>query len=224
MLCGVKFLKSTQTTLQAIKDYKYVIYEHDHKYLTTRNPAVYTDFLAPKSDVVNLALYQKAQAVFCQSKFHFDIIQKNTGLDNLVNLGGNVWGLESLSHMRTLAETEKADTVAVLDSVIPHKNTKDAVRYCIAKNEKYQLISDKDYMAFLNKLGNNRKLVFFPQTPETLSRVCVEARMMNMGVVLNKLVGARSEPWFTLKGPELIDCMTEKRDEIVNKILGVTGE
>ena len=218
------FLNMPPATLQAIKNYKYVIYEHDHKYLRTRNPAVYADFLAPKDHVVNLELYQKAKAVFCQSKFHFDIIQKNTGLDNLVNLGGNMWNLESLAHMRTIAEEEKSDTVAVLDSVIPHKNTSDAVRYCLAKNEKYQLVSDKDYITFLNKLGKNRKFVFFPQTPETLSRVCVEARMMNMSVVLNKLVGARSEPWFALKGLELIDCMTEKRDEITNTILGVTGE
>ena len=217
------FLNLPSATLQAIKDYKYAIYEHDHKYLRTRNPAVYADFLAPKSDVVNLELYQKAQAIFCQSKFHFDIVQKNTGLDNLVNLGGNMWNLESLAHMRVLAEAEKDDSIAILDSAIPHKNTRDAVRYCLAKNEKYQLISDKNYMTFLNKLGKNRKFVFFPQTPETLSRVCVEARMMNMSVVLNKLVGARSEPWFTLKGSELIDCMTAKRDEIVNTILWVTG-
>jgi hypothetical protein len=218
------FLNLPPRTLKSIKDHKYVIYEHDHKYLRRRNPALYADFLAPKDDVVNLELYQNALGVLCQSKFHFDIVQKNTGLDNLINLGGNMWDLKSLEHMRTIAGQEKNDFVAVMASNIPHKNTKDAIRYCVAKNEKYQLVSDKEYLTFLNKLGKNKKFVFFPQTPETLSRVCVEARMMNMSVVLNKLVGARSEPWFSLKGEELIDHMTNKRDEIVDTILEVTGE
>ena len=33
---------------------KYIIYEHDHKYVKTRNPADYPGYLAPKSEIVNL--------------------------------------------------------------------------------------------------------------------------------------------------------------------------
>ena len=54
--------------------------------------------------------------------------------------------------------------------------------------------------------------------PETLSRVVVEARMMNMKVTTSKNVGAISEDWFKLKGLELIDFMRNKKIEISKKI------
>ena len=66
----------------------------------------------------------------------------------------------------------------------------------------------------MTKLGSNKTLVFFPQTPETLSRIVVEARMMGMTVITNQNVGATKEPWFELKGEELIDVMRSKRAEI----------
>ena len=47
--------------------------------------------------------------------------------------------------------------------------------------------------------------MFFPKTPETLSRVIVESRMMGMSVITNNLVGATKEDWYALKGEELID-------------------
>ena len=55
-----------------------------------------------------------------------------------------------------------------------------------------------------------------PKTPETLSRIVVEARIMGMSVVTNKLVGATKEDWFSLKGEELVDVMCLKREEIPN--------
>ena len=43
--------------LDITKNLNYVIYEHDHKYLDTRNPAVYKNFIAPKESIVNLSEY-----------------------------------------------------------------------------------------------------------------------------------------------------------------------
>ena len=65
-------------------------------------------------------------------------------------------------------------------------------------------------------------MVFFPQTPETLSRIVVEARMMGMAVLTNQNVGATKEPWFNLKGEPLVELMQNKRVEIpefVKKVL-----
>ena len=56
-----------------------------------------------------------------------------------------------------------------------------------------------------------RHLYFFPKTPETLSRVVVEARMMGMSVIVNKMIGATREPWYELKGYELIEYMHAKK-------------
>ena len=63
-------------------------------------------------------------------------------------------------------------------------------------------------------LSSNDKFIFLPKTPETLSRVVVEARMLGVKVLTNKNVGAVYEPWFAMKGEELIEFMINKRDVI----------
>jgi hypothetical protein len=200
-------------------DKQYIIYEHDHKYLSTRNPGVFPDFVAPKQHVINLEFYRKAKAVLCQSAFHTEIAHKNTKLDNLVNLGGNIWDTDSLDFVSEQADVEKNGRYAIMNSNIKHKNTTGAIKFCNVKGYEYTLIQSGEYKEFLKAMGVNKSLVFIPQTPETLSRIVVEARMMNMGVVTNKLIGAASEPWYALKGHELIEVMKEKRSEITNKVL-----
>ena len=107
-----------------------------------------------------------------------------------------------------------------MSSDIPHKGTDHAKLYCEKNNLEYDLITPCGHDEFLKKLGANNTLVFFPKTPETLSRIFVEARMMNMKVVTNSLVGAASEPWFAEKGEKLVDIMENKRNEIPAMVLG----
>ena len=198
----------------------YVIYEHDHKYIKNRNPGVFKDFLAPKEAVVNSEFYKKAKTVFCQSQFHLDIVKKNLSLDNLISLGGNLWSEISLDFMAKCAKIPKAETYAVMDSPIEHKNTREAVMYCQHKKLDYELVKSDRYTEFLKLMGSHKTFVFFPKTPETLSRVVVEARMMGMGVIVNKMIGATREPWYQQKGLELIETIREKRQDIKNTIIG----
>ena len=72
------------------KECNYVIYEHDHKYLKTRNPVPYKDFLAPKEDLVNLSFYKNAKSVICLTKLAEDVLKANTGLNNLTKIGSSV--------------------------------------------------------------------------------------------------------------------------------------
>jgi hypothetical protein len=197
----------------------YVIYEHDHKYLKSRNPGIFDNFIAPPSELINVNFYNKAKAVFVQSQLHENIVYKNTNLKNLVNLSGNLWSEEVLNLIEEISFLKKENFYAIMDSSIPHKNTIDSIRYCEYKNLDFKLIKNSSYVSFLKQLGINKKLVFFPKTPETLSRIVVESRMMNMGVVTNNMVGATSEDWYTLKGKQLIDVMREKREIITNKIM-----
>ena len=192
----------------------YIIYEHDHKYVRNRNPAQYENFEVPESELVNQKFYQNAKAILCQSDFHANIVRKNLGLDTIKSLGGNLWSSDSLELMSSLTKQEKLDMCAIMQSDNWHKNTIGAVRYCKVKNLPHALIPPSDYHDFLSQLGTYKRLVFFPQTPETLSRIAVEARMMGMAVVTNQNVGATKEPWFHLKGEELIEVMRNKREEI----------
>ena len=193
---------------------RYVIYEHDHKYLKSRNPATYKNFKADKRNIINLCFYKEAMAVICQSNFHKNIILKNLDLKNVLSVGGNLWSVESLEAIRKICKKDKKDSCSIMESPIVHKNTLTAIKFCQAKKLNYELVSDSNYIKFLEKLGKNKKFLFLPKTPETLSRVVVEARMMGMSVMTNNLVGACQEPWFELKGEDLIDHMLTKRKEI----------
>jgi|TARA_R110002012_G_scaffold261802_2_gene443880 hypothetical protein len=196
----------------------YVIYEHDHKYLLNRDPAEFKDYLAPPEQIINKLFYKNSKSVFCQSNFHSNIVSKNLKIDNIVSLGGNLWSIDALNTMREHCKKKKNDRCSIMDSRIKHKNTSGAIKYCMKKGYEYDLILPCSPNSFLNNISMNDKLVFFPLTPETLSRIVVEARMMGMKVITNKRLGAVSESWFSMKGEPLIDYMTEKRIEILNRV------
>jgi len=205
---------SYQSYTYLLEKANYIIYEHDHKYVRSRNPAQYEDYKAPQSDIINYDFYKNAKAVLCQSEFHAGIVRKNLNLDTIKSLGGNLWSEESLDLMSHLACQEKTDLCAVIQTDNWHKNTAGTVRYCRAKQIKFTLIAPAAYHEFLTNLSACKRLIFFPQTPETLSRIVVEARMMGMSVLANQNIGATKEPWFSLKGEELINLMRKKREEI----------
>ena len=193
----------------------YIIYEHDHKYLASRNPATYKNFKAPAAELRNYFFYKGAQKVVCQSHFHKEIIEKNLHINNVVTVAGNLWSIEILNRLKTLSKRPKKNCCSIMESPIPHKNSVKAQNYCKSRDLQFEMVSDNNPLQFLEKLGKNKTFVFFPSTPETLSRVVVEARMMGMSVVTNDLVGASREDWFKFKGEELIDFMVDKRVEIL---------
>ena len=214
------FVNLSQDCIEALYDKDYVIYEHDHKYLSTRDPGVFEGFIAPKEAIVNYEFYRRARAVLCQSTFHHDIVKSNLGLDNIINLSGNLWSMGALGLIKRLAGAPKQDKCAVMNSRIGHKNTTDAKRYCLLKKLPFSLIEAGSYHEFLTALGSHSRFVFFPKTPETLSRVVVEARMMGLSTITNNHVGATREPWYQLKGEELIEKVEQMRTTIPKAVMG----
>ena len=217
------FINLSEQNKSAIQRKKYIIYEHDHKYLRNRNPAAYKDFKAPNKAIINYEFYKTAKAVFCQSDFHANIVKKNLKMNNIISVGGNLWAKETLDTLRLLSKNTKSGRSSIMYSNILHKGTEHSKQYCTEKKIEYELIMPCEHDQFLEKLGANETLVFFPKTPETLSRIVVEARMMNMKVVTNSLVGAAGESWFVNKGEALIDLMENKRDEIPIMVLEALG-
>jgi glycosyltransferase involved in cell wall biosynthesis len=212
------FVRLLEEVKDALKQTRYIIYEHDHKYLRQRNPALFKDYVAPHTEIINRDFYGSALGVFCQSDFHCQIVQKNIHLDNIKSLGGNIWSEDTLKYIENLASQEKKECFSVMRSSIAHKNTIGSERYCESLGEQYELISSNNYHDFLKQLSKNDKFVFLPRTPETLSRVVVEARMLGAEVHTNARVGASSEEWFSLKGQPLIDKMRERREAIVDSV------
>ena len=199
----------------------YLIYEHDHKYLTTRDPSVFENYQAPKKNIINLNFYKNAKAVLCQSKLHAEVVKKNLGFNNIVSVGGNLWSLDSLNFLREMNKKAKKDRYSIWKSENPIKNTSKTIMFCKHKNYDFDLVGNLPYRYFLNKITDNKNFVFFPETLETLCRVAVECRMAGMSVLTSDKIGAASEDWFSLKGDDLIDKMLEKREEIPSLVLEV---
>ena len=183
-----------------------------------RNPAKYENFLAPPKEIINFDFYKNAIATVCQSGFHENIVGKNLKLDNICNVGGNLWPIKALDFLERISIKKKKRACSIMASSIEHKNTGGAIKYCRNKKEKYELIPALPYYSFLKRLGANDTLIFLPETPETLSRIVVESRMMAMKIITNGLVGASKEDWFKLKGKDLVDLMRSRREEIPLKI------
>jgi hypothetical protein len=201
----------------------YVIYEHDHKYLSSRNPAFYRNYKAPKEKIINREFYSEARAVLCQSQFHANIAISNLELPNIKSLGGNLWSDSHLSLLEEVCSSSKKKIHAIMESSNWHKGTQEALMYCQTLGLEHALIKPQRPSEFLRDLGQYDTLVFFPKTPETLSRIVVEARMMGMSTKTTKNIGAIHEPWFRKKGLDLIEAMRYKRQEIKNIILSVLG-
>jgi hypothetical protein len=198
---------------------QYLIYEHDHKYLRSRDPSVFENYTAPDEEIINLEFYKNAKAVICQSKLHADVVKRNIKTDNVVSVGGNLWSLEILDLLSSLGKKKKKEVYSIWNSHNPIKNAPLARAYCIRRNLQYDLIGDLPYKDFLDRLTDNKYFIFLPQTLETLCRVVVECRMAGMTVLTNNKLGAVSEDWFSLKGDELIDTMRKKREEIPSLVL-----
>lgn len=196
----------------------YIIYEHDHKYIRSRNPAIYKNFIAPKSEIINFDFYKNASSVFCQSEFHKKIVKKNLNLDNIKNLSGNLWSDDHLELFKKYSRIEKKDKASIIYAREAHKNTLGAEYFCKKNSITYEIISPDIPNQFYKNLSKNKHLIFFPKTPETLSRVAVESRMMNISLKTNNLVGATGEPWFKMKGEELINYIYEKKADILRTV------
>jgi len=204
-----------------IKNYSYIIYEHDHKYLKTRDPSPFKNYKAPADQIINKEFYQSAKAIICQSRLHMKVVDRNLNLDNIVSVSGNLWSEELLDYLEEIStlQEDKDNICSIMYSNIPNKNVEGSILYCRVNDLKSEKIMPCSHKEFLTKLNKNRTLVFFPKTLETLSRIVVEARMLNCRVATNRNIGAASEDWFHLKGKLLINKMREKRLQIPEIVL-----
>jgi len=198
---------SPQSKQYMMENNRYVIYEHDHKYLQKRNPIFYKNFTAPKSELANIEFFAKARATICLTQLALDVFKKNTGLENVDKIGASVWRDEDLDYLIELnTQPEKNGLAAIMDSSNPIKKKFQCVEFCEKKEIPYELISDRDHRNFLKKLSAYEKLVFMTGHLETCCRIIVEAKMLNCEVLTQKaLIGACSEDWFKLNGLQLIE-------------------
>ena len=198
---------------------RYSLYCHDYKFVAHTNPAVYTNFEVPPNELINESFHKDACRIICQTQFQKDIYDLNLKCpDKTVNFSGNLWSEEHLKRFGDLEKVEKNNKHAIIDSKYPQKGVKESAQYCEENNLEYDIIGDPDYSKFLEILSLYSTLVFHPSTPETCCRVILEAKMMGLKIITNKLIGASYEKWYRLNGKELRDYMENKRETFADFI------
>lgn len=213
------FTRINPRMLNLLSACRYFIFEHDHKYTIDRDVSLYKNYEVPNNKLVNLSFYRNAQAVFCQSKIHAEVVRKNIKSDNVINLGCSIWSDGELQILEESSKNTKNKKYAIVNSNNPIKATQKSINFCKKNNLEYDLISSPNYNDFISALSEYESLVFFPKVLESFCRLTVEARMLNCSLKTNNNLGCTSESWFSeYKGKELIDFIRKKREEIVETV------
>jgi ribosomal protein S17E len=214
------FVGLSESAKHALQNKSYIIYEHDHKYLKTRDPSKFPNFIAPKDQVINRDFYANAQAVICLSNSQTDSVRNNLDISNVDSIGCSLWSSERLDFISSIANTPKEKDFCIVNSQNPTKGTREAIQFCQKNNISYDLIQSSDEKEFLTKLSQYKTLVFIPTVLESLCRLVVEAKMLNCKVMTKtQLLGASSEEWFDLNGEPLIATIRAHQDKAFNIFL-----
>lgn len=200
---------------------QYIIIDHDPQWSKDNNPALHKNLIIPEELIQNKEFYKHAAVVFVQSKMHAEIITNNLSLDNVINLGCNLWNENILNVLEKNISNPKIRKFGVMQSNNKNKGMQPSIDYCSRNKLQYDLIPPSDQNKFIDELSKTEALVFLPTWFETFSRVSIEARILNCKLITNKMIGCTSEDFFQLKGKELLDFVRKEQPNIINKFVDV---
>jgi hypothetical protein len=196
-----------------INNKKYIIYEHDHKYVKTRDPSKFINFDIPKDQLINVRFYEKAECVVVLSEICKNVMASNIPDTNIHSIGCSLWSDKKLAYIASMSDNRKFG-FCIMKSNNPTKNYINTVRFCQAKNIEPTHISSTSHTEFLKMMSEHRTFIFLPTVLETFSRVCVEAKMLGLSTLTNKTnIGFYSEDYSNLMKLDLIYKIQEKQTE-----------
>jgi len=203
---------------QLVTHRNYVIYEHDFKFAPGRNPSQFLNHLLHADAVQHRAFYEAAQAVILLTTGQEEIFRKNLPYLNYTVTGLSPYEKKDLDQIRSInVDTfRESNTGAVLD--FPHfqKGTSQSLTRCNELGITPVMLSSRPTkIEFLQDLAVGERLVFHPQIYESCSRLSMEARMLNMEVDHNGMIGAATEPWWEQSGHDLIDLIEDMQSDVI---------
>jgi hypothetical protein len=214
---------ASQDLLRDLIKCRYIIIEHDYKFVVNRHPWRFKDCLVPSHLIVNRDLYKNAIFTLVQSGYHLDVFRRNQIEGRFYNARCGVWSDSEIMTLREIASNpvDIRKDFAIVSSSNWIKNTKGAIEFCRKHTLNYDLISDADWKSFLRKLNSYAALVFFPIAGETLCRLVVEARCLGLNVITNPVYGATLEDWYKLRSIDLINFLSSRSKKTVDVIRNV---
>ena len=196
----------------------YIIYEHDHKYVKTRDPSVFINSVAPRNMIINEDFYIKAKAVVVLSKICKEILEKNIPEASVHNIGCSLWSKETFDYIEALSTREKTEDLCIMKSSNPWKNYDKALEYCTHNSISPVELENPNYRKFLEQMSSCKRFLFLPGLLETFSRVSAEAKMMGLSLLTTpKKLGFCSEEIHKLSGIELINQLRKRNEQALVK-------
>ena len=197
-----------------INEKEYIIYEHDHKYVDTRDPSKFKNFKIPKSRLINNSFYENSVCTVVLSKVCAEVLNDSLPKTLVYNIGCSLWSDETFALLSKINKIKKQHDLCIMKNMNPTKNYYTTLQYCKSMNLSFGEIEPAGQEEFLTQMSQYNKLLFIPTVLETFSRLCAEAKMLNLDVMTNKsMIGFFSEEYSNLKGDELIDCMKERNEK-----------
>ena len=203
----------------------YVFYEHDYKFLKSRNPIEYPNFKAPREKIINYNFYKNAKAIVCLSEMHREIFFKNLGTNNIININCSLFDDDKIKLLLTLRKNKKNKEYAVIKTNNPTKKMLDTIAWCEKRNLNFDLISHPDNNEFLKILSKYKNLVFMTGHPEPTPRIAVETKIMGVNLVANKkLIGVAHEYWWNLSPDETSRELVKIREKALKIFHELTND
>jgi len=194
---------------------KYMIVERDQKYVRSRNTAMYPDFTAPESEVVNKTFYRGAHKVFCLTNHSADLLLKHINLTNVEPLGCTQFSQEQFDHIRNCYKERKNGKWCI----VPGKRSNKGIQLCEMQKIDFDYLKNYKWQELMEVMSNYEGLVFFSHAVETCCRLVLEARMLGLKVKTDNRVGCTYESWFKkMKGVQLLKFLEIKVDKILQRI------
>lgn len=198
---------------------KYIITEHDYKFVRERNPCLFQNLTVPQDRIIHADFYKNAKFVLVQSGFQKQVFGRSIKLDNIINFSGNLWPDETLDLISSLSKTPKNGKAAIIgEDDYGIKGRDISIQFCNKVHLKHELLPKTDHHSFLKNLSKYSTYVFFPRSPETLSRVCIEARLMGLSVITTDYTAAVHENFFDYESNKMIEYIKNKPKEILKLI------
>lgn len=227
IISNFMFLKTCYKAFLS-KECKYLIYEHDYKFVKNRNPLLYKEYLIKKSDFCNVNFLKSAKKIVCLSNLHKQIHTLNLpNLNNIATINCSLFDDKTLDYLYDLHKnrTNLKEEVAIIKSSNPIKKTNESIDLAKRKNLNYSLFSDSDYHTFLKKMSTYKKIIILSGHPEPTPRTAVEAKILGLKIIANKKnIGVANEYWWKYEGEELVKEIKKIRSNAINMIEEIINE
>jgi len=198
-------------------DYGYCIYRGriPHKELggstcdCTKNPQA-----KAYQEIYNL-IKHRSSAIFYMSREQMDFHIQDVGIDeSKCHILSSCFTRDFYPLVRTLSQVPKNNKFAIIDgqggwhSIA--KGVDKAIK--IAKDYKmeYDILKTSSHGELMEKLCRYRGLIFQPIIHDTCPRITIEARLLNLELLINEKCQHVSEPWWDFPSHKMIAYLSNR--------------